>query len=50
LKRAEQVLPGRERRWGGEREGARGMGEKWPKQCMHMYINKFKKFKNKTYL
>jgi hypothetical protein len=27
----------------GEREGAGGRGEKWPKQCMHIWINEFKK-------
>jgi hypothetical protein len=31
-KRAEQVLPGRER-GGGERKG-KGRGEKWPKRCI----------------
>jgi hypothetical protein len=34
-KRAEQVLPGSEA-GRGEREGAEGRGEKWPKQCMHI--------------
>jgi hypothetical protein len=23
-------------RWGGEREGAEGRGDKWPKQCIHV--------------
>jgi hypothetical protein len=32
-RRAEQVLPGSEE---GRREGGRGQGEKWPKQCMLM--------------
>jgi hypothetical protein len=37
--RAEQDLPGTE---GGKGEGVgeRGKVEKWPKQCMHMWINK----------
>jgi hypothetical protein len=34
-RRAEQFLPGSEVGW-GEREGAGGEGEKWPKQCINM--------------
>jgi hypothetical protein len=30
---AEQVLPGSEEAGGG---GARGRGERWPKQCIHI--------------
>jgi hypothetical protein len=42
-KRAEQVLHGnkggeREKEGVGERVGVRG--DKWPKQCMHIQINK----------
>jgi hypothetical protein len=33
--KAEQILPGREE-CGRKRVGARVMGEKWPKQCMHI--------------
>jgi hypothetical protein len=33
-KSAEKVLPGSE--GGGGKEGSRGWGEKWPKQCMHI--------------
>jgi hypothetical protein len=41
-KRAEQVLPGSQtvRR---QRKGEEGRGEKWPKQCMHIRINKERK-------
>jgi hypothetical protein len=28
---------------GRKREGGGGSGEKWPKQCMHIWINEFKK-------
>jgi hypothetical protein len=42
--RAEQVLPGSEGGWGGEGE-CRGRGEKLPKQCMHMWINEWKRKK-----
>jgi hypothetical protein len=36
--RAEEDLPGTEG-GGGEIVGEGSMGEKWPKQCMHMWIN-----------
>jgi hypothetical protein len=43
-KRAEQVLPGSEGGGGGEGgDGSGGRGEKWPKQCMNMWINELKK-------
>jgi hypothetical protein len=34
-KRTEQVLPG-SKEGKGKREGAMGMGKKWPKQCVHI--------------
>jgi hypothetical protein len=32
-------------KWGGrgEREGVGSEGERWPKQCMHIWINEQKK-------
>jgi hypothetical protein len=30
--------PGSKEGW-GKRNGARGSGEKWPKQCMYIYIH-----------
>jgi hypothetical protein len=42
-----QILPGSEGEW-GKREGVVGRGEKWPKQCMHIWINELKKNKEKN--
>jgi hypothetical protein len=37
------------KRGGGRKwEGAGGSGEKWPKQCMHIRINEFKKRKKEN--
>jgi hypothetical protein len=37
------------RKGGEEKEGVGGKGEKWPKQCMHIWINEWRKKEESTF-